>query len=151
MFADYLPIGVFLALVFCAATTGALFSPGPWYESLAKPSWTPPNWLFPVAWTVLYLMIGIAGWLVWKADGFGLALVLWGVHLAFNAAWSYFMFGAQRIDYAMYDVTGMWVTMVAFMLVAWPVSQTAVLLFLPYLAWVSFAAVLNWRIWELNA
>lgn len=147
----YISLGVFLAIVICAAMTGAFFSPGPWYDALSKPSWTPPDWLFPIAWTVLYLMIGTAGWLVWKADGFGLALGLWGIHLAFNAAWSYLMFGAQRIDYAMYDVTGMLVTMLAFMVLSWPISQTAVLLFVPYLAWVSFAAVLNWRIWELNS
>ncbi|MEO1206791.1 MAG: TspO/MBR family protein [Pseudomonadota bacterium] len=148
---DYVPIGVFIGLVFLAAASGAVFAPGEWYKSLSKPSWTPPDWAFPVAWTVLYIMIGTAGWLVWKAEGFQLALLLWGVHLITNAAWSYFMFGAKRIDFAMYDVTAMLVTMIAFMIMAWPVSSQATLLFVPYLAWVSFAAALNWRIWQLNA
>lgn len=147
----YYSLGVFLLLVFAAATSGAMFKPGPWYDSLNKPSWTPPAWLFPVAWTVLYIMIAVAGWLVWKSEGLGLSLLIWIVHLGLNAAWSYYMFGAHRIDLAMYDVTAMWITLVAFILVAWPISPTASAIMVPYLAWVSFAAALNWRVWQLNA
>jgi len=77
---------VFLALVALAAVTGSKFMPGPWYDALVKPAWTPPKWLFPVAWTVLYAMIAFAGWLVWKAQGLGPALVVWGIGLALNAA-----------------------------------------------------------------
>lgn len=146
----YYSLGVFILLVFAAAMSGAFFKPGVWYAGLNKPSWTPPDWLFPVAWTVLYLMIAVAGWLVWKSQGLGLALLIWFVHLGFNAAWSYYMFGANRIDLAMYDVTAMWITLAAFIVVAWPISSTASLLMVPYLAWVSFAAALNWRVWQLN-
>ncbi|MEM1371024.1 MAG: TspO/MBR family protein [Pseudomonadota bacterium] len=150
MLEQYLSLGVFVALVVVAASTGAIFAPGEWYDGLSKPSWTPPDWLFPVAWTVLYFMIAIAGWLAWREQGVGLLVGIWCVHLVLNSAWSYFMFGAQRIDLAMYDVLGMLATMLVFMVLAWPLSQMAVYLFVPYLAWVSFAAVLNWRVWQLN-
>ena len=78
---------VFFIIVFIAATTGGYFSPGPWYETLNKPSWTPPNWLFPIAWTVLYTMIAIAGWKVWQNGGLSVALVIWFLGLLMALAW----------------------------------------------------------------
>lgn len=149
--ATYLPLGAFLVLVFIAATTGGLFQPGPWYASLAKPSWTPPNWLFPVAWTVLYTMIAVAGWKVWQAEGIRAALVVWGIGLAFNMAWSWIMFGRQEIGLALIDLILLWIAIVTFMLLAWPVSRTAVYLFVPYFFWVSFAGALNFAVWRLNS
>lgn len=147
---DWLTLMPFLVAVGAAAFTGARFLPGPWYRALKKPSWTPPDWLFPIAWTVLYAMIGVAGWLVWRAEGIGPAVVVWAVHLATNAAWSWIMFGMKRIGAAAVDAALMWVTIVAFIVLAWPLSQLAALLFLPYLAWVSFALALNLRILQLN-
>src|SRR3569623_1368367 len=97
---DWLCLLPFLAGVASAAATGIVFMPGTWYKSLRKPSWTPPDWLFGPAWTVLYVMIAIAGWMVWKAEGFGLALVFWGCYVAFNTAWSWLMFGRHRIGWA---------------------------------------------------
>lgn len=149
--ATYLPLGAFLALVFIAATTGALFQPGPWYASLAKPSWTPPNWLFPVAWSILYTMIAVAGWKVWQAEGVRAALVVWSIGLAFNMAWSWIMFGRQEIGLALVDLVLLWLAIVTFMLLAWPVSRTAVYLFVPYFFWVSFAGALNFAVWRLNS
>jgi len=122
---------VFLALVALAAVTGSKFMPGPWYDALVKPAWTPPKWLFPVAWTVLYAMIAFAGWLVWKAQGLGPALVVWGIGLALNAAWSWIMFGERQIGWALVDLAGMWLTIVSFIVLAWPVDRTAAMLFVP--------------------
>lgn len=147
---DYTDILVFGLACFVAASSGGVFAPGDWYRSLNKPSWTPPDWLFPVAWTVLYIMIAAAGVLVWRAEGFGLAMALWIGQLVLNAAWSWIMFGRKQIGLALADAGGMWVLIVAFIIFAWPVSQTASLLFLPYLAWVTVAFALNLSILRLN-
>ena len=141
---------VFAALVLCAAATGAIFKPGPWYESLSKPGWTPPNWAFPVVWTVLYVMIAFAGWLVWREAGWSLPLALWGLQLVLNAAWSALFFGLRRMAWAMADVTALVLVVLAFIVAAHEVSPTASLLFLPYLAWVVTAAALNLRVMQLN-
>lgn len=148
--APALSLIVFLIVTGAAAATGALFMPGEWYRTLAKPSWTPPDWLFGPAWTVLYVMIAVAGWLVWRETGLGVVIAIWVVQLVLNAAWSWVMFGLHRIDLALIDAGLMLISIVAFMLAAWPVSQTAALLFVPYLAWVSFATALNFAILRLN-
>lgn len=148
---DLPALGAFAVVTLLAAATGAMFMPGAWYAGLAKPSWTPPDWLFGPAWTVLYVMIAIAGWLIWRAQGPGLALALWGVQLVLNAAWSWLMFGRHDILAALVDVAALWLSIAALILAAWSVSQTAALLLLPYLAWVSFAAALNLAVWRLNA
>lgn len=147
----YLSFIPFLLLVIAAASTGALFMPGEWYQSLNKPSWTPPDWLFGPAWTILYLLIAIAGWKVWQAQGFGPAVIVWLVGLGLNAIWSYLMFGMHRIDLALYDAVGMLASIVVFIAVAWGIDKCAALLFLPYLAWVSFATALNYSILSMNA
>ena len=99
---------------------------------------------------MLYALIAIAGWLVWRAAGMGAALAAWIVQLVFNGAWSFAMFGAHQIGLAMIISLMLWLAIVAFMVLALPASRTAVLLFLPYLAWVSYATLLNIRIWQLN-
>lgn len=147
---DYLTLIPFLVLVFLAASTGSVFSPGSWYAGLNKPSWTPPGWLFPIAWSILYLMIAIAGWLAWRAEGFGLAVAVWAVGLIFNAMWSWIMFGENQIGWALVDLVAMWTMIAAFILLAWPLDSRAALLMLPYLAWTSFAGVLNYEVWRLN-
>ena len=147
---DWLSLLPFIAAVLVVALSGALFMPGPWYRSLDKPSWTPPDWLFGPAWTVLYLMIAIAGWLVWRSAGLGAALAIWVLNLVLNAAWSWLMFGRRRIAAALVDAIAMLVTIIAFMIVAWPSSETAAWLFAPYLAWVAFATALNASILRRN-
>jgi translocator protein len=147
---NILPLLVFLLVVFVAAGSGALFSPGPWYKSLKRPSWTPPDWAFPVVWTILYVMIAIAGWLVWKAQGLGPALVVWGVNIVVNALWSYFMFGRKNIALALADVALLWLLTAAFIVIANSVDKTAGWLFVPYLVWVSIASALNFEVWRLN-
>jgi benzodiazapine receptor len=147
---NILSLLVFLLVVFVAAGSGALFSPGPWYKSLKRPSWTPPDWAFPVVWTILYVMIAIAGWLVWKAQGFGPALAVWGVNIVVNALWSYFMFGRKNIALALADVALLWLLTAAFIVIANSVDKTAGWLFVPYLVWVSIASALNFEVWRLN-
>lgn len=141
---------VFVALVFMAALTGMKFSPGAWYAALNKPAWTPPDWLFPIAWTILYAMIAIAGWLAWRAGGVSNAVVIWGAGLVCNALWSYIMFGRHEIGWALADVLALWVATAAFIWAAWPLDYRASLLFVPYLVWVSYAAALNFAVWRLN-
>ena len=138
-------------LVFLTAMSGALFKPGPWYETLQKPSWTPPNWAFPAVWTILYMMIAYAGWLVWTEAGWSLAMALWGVQLVLNACWSWLFFGLRRMDLALFDLVLLWLAIFGFIVVAWPVSALAAILFVPYLLWVSTAGLLNLSVMRLNA
>ncbi len=142
---------VFLALVALAGYSGVLHLPGPFYEALSKPDWTPPNRLFPPVWTVLYVMIAFAGWIVWRAQGFGPAMWVWLVQLALNAAWSWIMFGQKEVTHALYDIVALWVAILLFMRLAWPVRRSATLLFVPYFLWVTYAAALNFEIWRLNS
>lgn len=141
---------VFLALVAAAALTGMTYLPGPWYEALAKPAWTPPNWVFPPTWAVLYVMIAVAGWRVFEREGINRALIVWAVSLQLNAAWSVIMFREHQIGLAAADIAALWVTIVAFIALTWNTTRLASLLFVPYLLWVSYAAALNFEIWRLN-
>ena len=141
---------VFLILVSVAAWTGSRFRPGAWYAQLKKPAWTPPNSLFPVAWSALYLMIALAGWLLWRSGGGTAALLIWALQLILNAAWSWLFFGRRSMQIAFVDITLLWFAIVAFILTSWPASPAAAALFVPYLLWVGFAAVLNWRIACMN-
>jgi translocator protein len=143
----------FIGACFVAALSGALFPPGQWYEGLKKPSWRPPNWLFAPAWTLLYAMIAIAGWLVWREAGFAgapVALGLWGLQLALNAAWSGLFFGMRRMDLALAELVLLWLAILATIVAFYPIQSTAALLMAPYLAWVTFAGVLNFAMWRLN-
>lgn len=140
----------FIAAVFVVSLSGAVFAPGEWYERLRKPSWNPPNWLFAPAWTVLYVMIAIAGYLVWQRVGFGAALAVYAVQLLCNAAWSGLFFGLKRPDIAFYGVVALWLSIAANIAAFAPISATAAWLLVPYLAWVSFAGYLNWTLWRMN-
>jgi tryptophan-rich sensory protein len=143
-------LAVFAALVVLAAYTGAQFLPGDWYAALNKPTWTPSNWVFPVVWPILYVIIAVAGWLAWRAAGWSPAIIVWGVGLFFNGLWSYLMFGRHEISIALADIALLWLAIVAFIAAAWHVERRASYLYLPYLAWVSFAAALNFAIWRMN-
>lgn len=147
-------IFVFLGLVAAAALFGAQFLPGPWYASLAKPAWNPPDWLFGPVWTVLYGMIAAAGWMAWRAGGgwrgAALPLGLWLAQLVLNAAWSWLFFGVRRMDLALFEITLLWLLILACVLQFWRIRPLAGAMMLPYLAWVGFAAFLNFTIWRLN-
>ncbi len=143
----------FIAACFLAASPGAVFRPGEWYERLAKPTWRPPNWVFAPVWSVLYLMIAVSGWLVWRGAGFSAAafpLSIYAISLGLNGAWSSFFFGLRRPDLAFLDVVLLWVSIIATIIIFYPIEQFSALLLLPYLIWVTFAAMLNFAIWRMN-
>ena len=146
----WLSLAVFLLLVFGAAALGALFKPGEWHAALAKPSWNPPNWLFAPVWTVLYLMIGVSGWLVWQRAGLGAAMGLYAVQLLLNAAWSWLFFGRHAIGLALVDIVVLLAAIVATIAAFLPISSVAAGLLVPYALWVTFATALNASIWRLN-
>jgi len=132
---------------------GAIFRPGEWYESLAKPSWRPANWLFAPVWTVLYISVAVAGWMVWRDGGWpGAAgpLAMFALQLALNAAWTPLFFGLHRPDLAFYEIVVLWLSIAATITFFYPLSKPAALLLVPYLAWVTFAAALNFSVWQLN-
>ena len=142
---------VFLAIVFAVAMSGAIFRPGPWYEKLDKPGWTPPNWAFPVVWSILYVMIAIAGWRVFEAVGLvALPFAIYGLQLIVNAAWSFFFFGLRRGDLAFVDVILLWLLVAANIALFYPIDATAGLLLAPYLVWVTIASCLNFSVWQRN-
>lgn len=147
-----LALATFVILSFAAASTGAVFRPGTWYAALRKPAWTPPNWAFPLVWSVLFCTIAVSGWLVWEAAGLAAwqALSLYAVHLIVNAAWSFLFFGMKRLDWAMIEVVCLWLMIAALIASFSQFSTAAALLLAPYLAWVSVAAALNFRLLQLN-
>lgn len=142
-------------IAFAAAVPGAVSPPGEWYASIAKPEWTPPGWVFPVVWTTLYVCMGTAAWLVQRAgrvDGRARGpLALFVLQLALNAAWSPVFFGMHAIGVALILIVVLWFAIAATTVAFRKVSAPAAMLFVPYLAWVSLATVLNFQIWRLNA
>ena len=139
-----------------AGIGGAVTSPqiGNWYATLAKPSWNPPNWVFGPVWSVLYFCMAVAAWLVWRQKGLAGArgpLALFGVQLALNTLWSCLFFGLHSPGLAFAEILLLWAAIAATTVTFWRRSVPAGLLFVPYLAWVTFASVLNFTIWRLNA
>ena len=141
----------FIVLTFLAPLAGAFTPPGAWYQTLNKPSWNPPPWIFGPVWTLLYLGMAVAAWLVWKRGGQGQALRLYVVQLALNAAWTPVFFGAHQLGVAFIVIVCMWIAIFLTQRAFQAVSRPAGLLLLPYLAWVSFASVLNFTLWRLNS
>lgn len=121
-----------------------------WYPTLNKPSFNPPNWVFAPVWTTLYIMMAIAAWLVWKAGNAKGALILFFAQLALNFAWSFLFFGARSPWLGLVGIGMLWLALLATVLAFFQKSKPAGLLMVPYLAWVSFASVLNFSIWQLN-
>lgn len=148
-------LAVWLAVAFVAAALGgaASIEAGPFYAGLARPEWAPPAALFGPVWTVLYLLMGVAAWLVWRVGGFAAArtaLALFLVQLAFNALWSWLFFGWQLGALAFVDILLLWALIVATLIAFWRLRPLAGALLVPYLLWVSFAAALNYAVWRLN-
>lgn len=129
---------------------GVFTAPGAWYQALAKPSFNPPNWLFGPVWTVLYVMIAIAGWRAWQADRSGAAMKFWWLQLLLNFLWSPVFFSMQSIGGALAVILSLLLAIAAFIVTAWNRDRLAAWLFVPYLAWVAFASMLNGAIWALN-
>ncbi len=135
-----------------AASSGAVFKPGAWYAALRKPPWTPPNWAFPVVWSMLFVANTLAGWLVWRAGGLEAwpVFALYGVSLVVNAAWSALFFGRRRMGLALIDAGVLLLSIVAVMAAFAPFSLWAAGLLAPYAAWVGVAFALNLRMLQLN-
>ncbi|KAA5804045.1 tryptophan-rich sensory protein [Alkalicaulis satelles] len=140
----------FLGLVFLASLTGAVFRPGAWYKSLRKPSWTPPDFVFPLVWGLLYAAMAYAAWRVWATAELHPALAVWGVQLALNALWSAVFFGLRRPGWALAEVALLWLAVAANIYAFTQVDALAAWLLAPYLAWVSLAAFLNLEIVRLR-
>jgi translocator protein len=124
-----------------------------WYATLAKPSFNPPSWVFGPVWTTLYLMMGVSLFFVWRRDSTperNRALVLFGVQLALNFAWSFLFFAAERPDLALVNIVLLDVAIFATIHVFRPLSRPAAAVLVPYLLWCLFATVLNGAIWNLN-
>jgi tryptophan-rich sensory protein len=144
-----------LIVTFAAAAIGAVASmqAGSFYIQLARPAWAPPPAVFGPVWTILYVLMAVAAWLVWRVDGFRVArfaLTLFLVQLALNAAWSWLFFAWHRGALAFADILLLWALIVATLIAFWRVRPLAGALLVPYLLWVSFASALNYSVWQLN-
>jgi benzodiazapine receptor len=148
-----LALAGWVLLCFTAAALGGVFMPGEWYASLKKPAWNPPGWIFGPVWTTLYTMMAVAAWLVWLQGGWKQQrrpLVIFLVQLALNALWTPLFFGLHWTGLAFAEIVLLWLAIAATLRAFWPVSRVAAWLLAPYLAWVGFAAVLNFTLWRLN-
>ena len=141
----YVSLILFLVLVL-----GGLTVPGGWYAGLVKPSFNPPAWLFGPVWTVLYVLIAIAGWRVWQRDRSGWPMRLWWAQMALNFLWTPVFFGAHQLGLAFVVILLMLAAILGFIATAWRLDRGAAWLFVPYAAWVAFASLLNGSIWMLN-
>lgn len=145
----WLAVCYFVAAIGSVATIQA----GSFYTRLVRPEWAPPSGLFGPVWTILYALIGISAWLVWRIGGFRAsrtALTLFLVQLAANAFWSWLFFAWHSGVLSFADIVLLWVLIIATLIVFWRISPLAGTLLIPYLIWVSFASVLNYSVWQLN-
>ncbi len=147
---------VALGVSYLAAFVGSLFtatSVKDWYQALQKPWFTPPVWLFGPVWVVLFTLIGISAYLVWREDskkGMKAAMAAFDVQLGLNVIWSMLFFGLRSPLWAMVDIAALWLAIIITILLFWKVSKAAATLLIPYILWVSFAAALNYGILLLN-
>ena len=154
---DILKLIVSLVICQCAGLIGSIFTTAAiptWYATLEKPPFTPPNWLFAPAWATLYVLMGIAAFLVWRKglnhEGAKLALMIFLIQLVLNALWSVVFFGLESPLAGIIVILMLWVAILFTILNFFRLSMVAGLLLLPYILWVSFAAILNISIWLLN-
>ena len=151
-----MPLGLFLLLSFLAAAIGGYAtwtSVGTWYPTLQKPSWTPPSAVFSPVWTILYILMAIAAWRVWRVgspEDARMTFRLHGAQLALNALWSILFFGMRQPGAALVEIIVLWLVLIRLQVRFSQTDRLAGFLWAPYVAWVSFAAVLNASIWELN-
>jgi benzodiazapine receptor len=151
-------LGLVASIALCLAAAGigaAVAAPeiDGWYSELRKPTWTPPNWVFGPVWTILYLLMAISVWLVWRRGGFAgayAALSIFGIQLVLNVLWSVVFFGWRRPDLALVEMVMLWAAIIATLCAFWPYSRTAAALLSPYLIWVTFALDLNFVIWLMQ-
>jgi tryptophan-rich sensory protein len=147
-------IGWFI-VSFAVSAVGAIASieARSFYAGLEQPDWAPPGWLFGPVWTLLFALMAIAAWLVWRNGGFRtnrIALSLFLTQLLFNALWSWLFFAWRLGGPAFADILLLWVLILATLVAFWRAERLAGILLIPYLLWVSFAAFLNYAVWQLN-
>lgn len=143
-------LAALVAGTFCAPLAASFSLPGAWYAALNKPAWNPPAWIFGPVWTVLYLLMAVAAWLVWRKDGWRLPMWLYLVQLTINASWSPVFFGAKQPGAAFGVIVALWLAIALTLRAFRHVSRPAGWMMVPYLLWVSFATVLNLALWRLN-
>ncbi|MBB4312834.1 TspO/MBR family protein [Roseospira marina] len=151
--ASVIALAVILSASFATAMTAAAYRPDDWYAALRKPWWTPPNWLFPLAWAILYALMSASAFLVWSfaQPGEGtVPLVVYAVQLGLNALWSPVFFGMRRMGLAYLVVVSLWIAVLATAVLFFPINYWAGLLLMPYLVWVTVASFLNLSVWRLN-
>lgn len=144
----WLGLPAWIAIAFAPAATAMFVDTGTWYESLKRPAWTPPSWVFGPVWTLLYLLMGVAAWRVWVRFGFRdrsppRALVLFLAHLIPNAAWTWLFFGLHMLAAAAVDIVVLWGMILALVVLFWKRDRTAGALLVPYLLWVTYAVTLS--------
>ena len=147
-----LTLAGFLLAVLAAAATGSLFRPGEWYARLSKPAWTPPNRLFPVAWTLLYLAMAVAAWRVALRPSplASAALAFWSCQLVLNALWSPVVFGLRRLGSGVVVIAALLVAVLTTLALFARIDAFAGWLLAPYAIWVVYAAALNLALWRRN-
>jgi translocator protein len=152
---QYLALAGWLALTYLASAIGGLatLGAGSFYAELERPAWAPPPGLFAPVWTLLYALMGVAAWLVWRRrdfQGAQLALGLFLLHLPLNALWSWLFFAWRLGAWSVAEIVLLWLFILATLVTFWRVRALAGALLLPYLAWVSYAAALNYSLWRMN-
>jgi tryptophan-rich sensory protein len=154
---DILKLVVSIVACLAAGAIGSVFTRSAiptWYANLEKPFFTPPNWLFAPAWTLLYILMGIAAFLVWRKGlenrGVRIALIVFLIQLVLNALWSVVFFGLESPLYGLVVIAVLWIAILVTVIKFFRISRVASVLMWPYLLWVTFAAVLNASIWLLN-
>ena len=147
---DLILFAMFLAACFGAGATGALFPTGEWYKSLDKPAWVPPNWVFPVAWTSIYLLMSFAGARVAVLDGNAYAMAFWAMQIAFNTLWTPVFFGLRHWRASLIVMGCLWLSVLGCLITHWSLDMWAGLAFVPYFIWVCVAAALNLSVVRLN-
>ena len=142
-----------LILTYSASATAVIIADNGWYARLAKPTWDPPGWIFGPVWAVLYAMMAVAAWRVWRYGGWAkqkVALSLFVVQWALYALWTPRFFGLHQPGWALAEILVLLAAILATIRAFWRVDRPAGFLLLSYAVWVSFATVLNWTIWRLN-
>jgi tryptophan-rich sensory protein len=150
---DVLGLAAFVVMCFGVSLLGGratLPALAHWYPALAKPTWTPPEWVFGPVWTLLYPTVAVAGWLAWREGRSRRGTLLYLLQLTLNAAWPWFFFGERRIGWALVCVVALWFAILGTIVAFWRVSRGAAVLMLPYLGWVGFALALNAALWRMN-
>jgi translocator protein len=146
-------IGICYLVAWAGSSVSPGIAPSDWYDALIKPAWNPPDWVFGPVWTLLYTMMGIAAWIVWKQYGFHgawLALGAFLVQLFLNGLWSFIFFGMQEPGWAFFEIILLFAAILITTVLFFKKNKIAGWLMVPYLLWVGFAATLNGAIWVLN-